>query len=135
MSNEVHTVGEPSVTSLVSGIVRDAQELIKQQAALVRTEIREDFRKTKKAALLLVCGALAALPAALLLCFALVYLLHWSAPALELWAWFLIVGGAIGVASSALIYSGVKRFQSFSPLPDESVAALRENLRWRTNPR
>ena len=135
MSNEVHAVGEPSVTSLVSGIVHDAQELIKQQSALIRTELREDFRKTKEASLLLACGALAALPAALLLCFGLVYLLHWSVPAVELWAWFLIVGGVIGIASAALIYSGVKRFQSFNPLPDESIAALRENLRWRMNPK
>ena len=135
MANDVRTTAEPSVTSLVSGIVNDAQELIKQQAALIRTEIREDFQNTKEAALLLAIGGLAAVPGILLSCFGIVYLLHWAAPALELWACYLLVGGVMCVASAALIYAGVKRFQSFNPLPDRSLAALKENLQWRTNPK
>src|SRR5215475_11185128 len=135
MASDVHTASEPSVTALVSGIVSDAQELIKQQVALMRTEIREDFRKTKEALLLLVAGALAAMPATLLLCFGIVHILYWAAPGIPLGAWFLIVGGAIAIASAVLIYLGIKKFQSFNPLPVQSVAALRETLQWRTNPR
>jgi hypothetical protein len=48
MTNQVQS-GEPSVTSLVTGILGDAQELIKQQIALVRTEVHDDLRRTKEA--------------------------------------------------------------------------------------
>jgi len=37
---------EPSVTFLVSGIIADLQQLIQQQLAMVRQEIRDDLRKT-----------------------------------------------------------------------------------------
>ena len=39
----------PSVTGLVSGILADAQELLKQQIALAKAEIRSDLQKTKQA--------------------------------------------------------------------------------------
>src|SRR5438874_10016545 len=110
MASDVHTASDQSVTTLVSGIVHDAQELMKQQVALIRTEIREDFRKTKEALLMLVLGALAAMPAGLLLLFGIVHVLFWAAPGATLGGWFLIVGGVIGIASAVLIFSGVKKF-------------------------
>jgi hypothetical protein len=125
---------EPSVTSLVTGIINDGQELIKQQIALVRTEIHDDLHKTKEAALSLVIGLGTALLGIVLLCWGIVYLLSWATnwPA---WAWFLIVGGVIAITGGALIYAGKKRFESFNPLPDQSAEALRENVQWITNRR
>jgi len=123
-----------SVTGLVSGIVTDAQELVKQQLALVRAELKADFRRTVRAAAMLACGAVAALPAVILLCFTVVYLLHEPA-GLPLWASFLIVGGALAVLSAVLVGVGVQRFRSFNPMPDQSVEAFKENVRWMTTPK
>ena len=123
-----------TVTGLVSGIVADAQELVKQQVALLRAELKEDFRRTVQAATLLAAGAVAALPAVVLLCFMFVYLLHEPA-GLPLWASFLIVGGVIAVLSAILIGVGIQRFRSFNPLPDQSVEAFKENVRWMTTPK
>jgi hypothetical protein len=113
--------------------VGDAQELIKQQAALVRAEVREELQKTKEAAILFGGGAVVALPALILISFGLVFLLEWAAPAITLWGWFLIVGTIAAVASGGMIYAGVKKLQSVNPVPDQSIAALRENFQWRTN--
>jgi hypothetical protein len=142
MADEVRGAPEASVTTLVSGIISDAQELFKQQVALIRSEIRDDLRKTKEGALALVSGAVVCLVAGLLFCFALVHLLHWlSAPpgtdpaAVPLWGWFAIVGGVLALAGGALVYAGVKKFQSFNPLPEQSVEGLKENLQWQTNRR
>jgi H+/Cl- antiporter ClcA len=135
MSNAVRPTGETTVTSLVSGIVSDAQELIKQQAALLRAEVREDLRKDKEVALLLAVGALLALTGTILVVFGIVYLLHWAFPALALWACFLFVGGLVLVASAAFLYPGIRKFQSVNPFPDKSVAALREILQWRASPK
>ena len=129
MANE--TVSPPaegqSVTGLVSGIISDAQELLKQQVALVRAELKADFRRTVQAATLLAIGALVLVPAAFLLCNMFVFMLHELA-GLSVWAGYGIVG-------AVLIAVGIQRFRSFNPLPDQSVEAIKENVRWMTNPK
>ena len=42
------TGSEPTVTSLLSGIVNDAQELIKQQLDLFKHELKDDVKRAKK---------------------------------------------------------------------------------------
>jgi uncharacterized membrane protein YqjE len=131
------TVSPPngeSVTGLVSGIVADAQELIKQQVALLRAEIKAEFQRTIRALVMLAIGALAAVPAVFLICNMLVYMLHELA-GLPVWAGYGIVGGVFAVLSAVFIGVGVRRFRSFHPLPDRSVEAFKENVRWMTNPK
>jgi uncharacterized membrane protein YqjE len=123
-----------TVTGLVSGIVADAQELIKQQVALVRAEIKADFQRTVRALIMLGVGALAAVPAVFLVCNMFVFMLHELA-GLSVWASYGIVGGVFVVLSAILIGIGIQRFRSFNPLPEQSVEAFKENVRWMTNPK
>jgi len=123
-----------SVTALVTGILEDAQQLAKQQVALVRAEIKADFQRSVQAATLLAAGVLVLIPAVLLLCHKLVYLLHELA-GFSLWASYGIVGGALALIGAVLVFLGVQRFRSFNPLPDQSVEAIKENVRWMTNPK
>jgi hypothetical protein len=122
-----------TVTALVSGIVADAQELVKQQVALLRAEVKEDFRRAGRAAVLLAVGSVTAVPAIVLLSFTIVYAIN--AGGLPLWASFLIVGGAAAIFSAILIGIGVQRFRSFNPVPDQTVEAFKENVRWMTTPK
>jgi len=122
-----------TVTGLVSGIVDDAQTLIRQQVAMIREEIRSDLRKTKEAVVSIAAGAVVAALAAGPLVFMFVALLHELAG----WAWWssaLLVGAVLAVAGAGLIFAGIRRFQSFNPLPDQSVAALKENVQWIKHP-
>jgi hypothetical protein len=131
---EVHSPPEPAVSTLVTGILNDAQELMKQQVALVRTEIREDFRKTKEGVLSLAIGAGVGFVGLSFVCLTAVYLLEWAAhPNLPLWACYAIVAGTMVVVSAGLLVAGKKRFESFNPLPDQSLEGLKENLQWKTN--
>jgi len=123
-----------TVTELVSGIIRDGQELIKQQVALARAEIKADFQRSVRAATLLVVGVVALVPALLLLCNMLVYLLHEQA-GLSRWASYGIVGGAFALIGAVLVAVGIQRFRSFNPLPDQTVDSIKENVRWMTNPK
>jgi len=123
-----------TVTGLVSGIIGDAQELFKQQVALVRAEIKADFQRTIRALLMLAVGSLAAVPAVFLVCNMFVFMLHELA-GLSVWASYGIVGGGFLVLSAVLIGVGIQRFRSFNPLPDQSVEAFKENVRWMTNPK
>ncbi len=131
------TVSPPegqSVTELVGGILADAQELMKQQVALVRAELKADFRRTVQAATLLAAGAVVAIPAVFLICNMFVFILHELA-GLAVWASYGIIGGLFIVLSAILIGIGIQRFRSFNLLPDQSVEAFKENVRWMTNPK
>ena len=124
---------QPSMTELVSGIVSDAQTLIRQQVSMLRTEIKEDMRRTKEAAKYMGFGAGLAALGGLFLVISLVYLLNWLAPALPEWACWAIVGGVLFVGGAGAMYAGKRIFDSFNPLPDKSAQALEENLTWIAN--
>ena len=134
MASDLHTEPGVSVTSLLRGIVSDAQDLIQQQLALFRAEIKDDFRKTVGILIVIVSGAFMVAVGAALLCFMLVYLLHSVAPdTLPLSACFGIVGGGVVLVGGIVAYAAVARFKTFNPLPDESVQALKENVQWIKN--
>jgi hypothetical protein len=133
MSQDLQSPPEPQVTTLVTGILNDAQELFRQQIALVRREVQEDFRKTKEAAIPLGIGLGLVAMGCLLLSITVALLL--GETGLPLWACFAIVGAAVSVLGGGLFYAGKKQMESFNPLPDESAEALKENLEWITKPK
>jgi hypothetical protein len=122
------------VTGLVSGIVNDAQELFRQQFAMAKAEIRADIRRTQHAVALLAVGAVILVPAFLLLCHEAVYALHELA-GFSRWASYGIVGAVTAVIGGALVAAGVSRFRSSHLLPEQTVEAIKENVRWMTNPK
>jgi len=123
-----------SVAPLVTGIVDDLQELIKQNLTLFKVEVREDFKKTKEAAAALGAGIGLAIVGALHLTLMLVFLLWWAFnPGLPLWVCFAIVGGVFAGVGGALTFRGKKKLDSFNPLPDETAQALKENVQWIKN--
>jgi len=125
---------QPSMTDLVSGIVSDAQTLLRQQVDMLRTEVKEDMRRTKDAAKYMGIGAAVASLGGLFLVISLVYLLHWlAAPHLPEWACWAIVGGVLAVGGLIAMYVGKRTFDSFNPLPDKTANALQENVSWITN--
>jgi hypothetical protein len=134
MAVDLRTSDEPGVTQLVTGIVHDAQELIQQQLALFKHEVREDFRKTKEATLSLVIGGGIAAVGGILLCVMLAHLLNWAFPNhIALWGGYAIVGGALALIGGGLLLAGQRKFASFNPLPDETLEAMQENVKWITN--
>jgi hypothetical protein len=124
-----------SMTSLVGGIVSDAQELMKQQLALFKAEIREDMRKTSEASASLGVGLAATLLGSIVLCFAVAHLLHWAFPTVDIWVWYAVVGGVVTAVGVGLTLVALQKFRSFNPLPDQTAEALKENLEWKTKPR
>ncbi|WP_425614135.1 phage holin family protein [Anatilimnocola sp. NA78] len=131
---EPGSTAAPSMTHLVSGIIADAQELMKQQLALFRTEVKEDVRKTKAAVIALVTGLALASVGGTLLCFMFVYALE-AATELPLWGCFGIVGGLLAAGGGIAFYGALRKFNEFNPLPDESARALKENVQWITQQR
>jgi hypothetical protein len=135
IADDVPGPPEQSVTTLVSGIFADAQHLLQQQLAMFRQEIRDDLRKSRDAALSLAGGIGITLLGGVLVLLMVPLLLHWAWPELPLWACFGIVGGVISTLGGVLAYAGIKKFKSFNPLSDTSIAAFKENLKWTANPK
>ena len=133
MASNLQTGSEPSLTAIVTGIVGDFQELIKQQLALFKAELKEDLRKTKEASISLVCGAALLGLGSVLLCFMAVHLLEWAfRPHLELWVCYLIVGAVLAAVGGGLTAFAWGRFRSVTA--EQSVQSIEENLEWKTKP-
>ena len=135
MATDLQTQNEPSVTNLVKGIIDDVQDLTKQQFALLKQEIKEDMSKTRKAAMPMVIGMVVAFVGVLILAHALAQLLVFLIPAIHAWGAYGIVGLLITGAGVGLFFTGEKQFESFNPLPDRSLEALKENVECLTNPK
>jgi hypothetical protein len=120
-----------SVAKLVSGIVEDAQTLLRQQAEMLKAEVREDFQRSKRAAEFGALGVVCATVGALSLIWALAWLLHdvWG---FAHWASWGIVGGLFMIAGVALGGFSYVLLERFNPLPDKTFNALKENLTWQT---
>jgi hypothetical protein len=128
-----------TMTEMVKGILMDVQTLLGQQVAMVRAEIRADWVRTRSALIVLIMGVVLLLVSAPLVFTMVVYLLHdltskgVTDPAgLPLWACYGLVGGLVALVAGCLIWDGVRRFRSFTPVPEQSLRALEENVRWLT---
>jgi len=142
MATEVQNRSEPSLSSLVGGIVNDVQDLIKQQLQLTRKEIEDDLRKTRDAAVLFGVGIGISLLSAISFCLMFAHLLHWlTAPhgtdpaAFPLWACHGVVGAALVIIGGVLVCTGKQKMKAVDPLHNPATQALKENVQWMTNPK
>lgn len=133
MATDLQTNSEPTMTSMVSGIIGDFQELIKQQMDLFRSEVASDLRKTREASAFLAIGAGASLLGGALLSIMLVQLLGWLVPSCPIWVFYLAVGVGVTGVGAALTFAGWRQFRFINA--DQSVKSFEENLEWKTRPK
>jgi len=133
MATDLQNGTETSVTGLVKGIIDDVQHLTQQQFTLFKQELQEDFTKSRIAATPMVIGLGVALIGTLLLGITLAEIL--VALTLPRWLAYAIVTVVMIGTGVALFFAGQKKFESFNPLPDRSLEALKENVECLTNPK
>jgi hypothetical protein len=127
MAVHVHPDSDTGVGSLMSGIVDDVQELIKQEASLFKHELRADIRHAVGAVALMAIGGVVALFGILLLCFMLAYLINFLAPSIPLWGSFAIVGAVMLLIGLVMAGIGHEKLRSSTLFPRETVATFKEN--------
>lgn len=125
-------LAEPGLSELLSGIVRDAQDLVRQQLNLFQVELRNDLRKTVTATIPLVAGLVVVLLSGIIGSFAIAHALSHFWPALPLWGAYAIVTGALLAIGGGLVLWSRSQFKTFSPLPEQSLEGLKENIQWKT---
>jgi len=132
MATNLQTSPESGLGELVSGIVQDAQELIGQQLALFKQEMRQDLKKAREGAVLLGIGAGTLLVGSIILSLMLVQLIQWLEPTWPSWISYGIVGGGLAGVGAVLALQGRNKLGTIAP--EQSAKALEENLEWKTKP-
>jgi hypothetical protein len=134
MADRINAADSPtSLTELVGGIVTDLQTLMHQELQLAKTEMRQEWDKTKTAAGSMAAGASLLAVAGFLFCFAIVYLLAALAPGLPLWACFGIVAVALGLIGGILVAAGRNKATDINVVPPQTAETMRENVQWLRN--
>jgi hypothetical protein len=133
VATDVQTPQEPNVSTLVAGIVSDAQRLVRQEIALAKTETRQELNKARQMVLDFAAGGVVTFLGVISLMFGVVHLLHWATggvdpAAVPLWAWFLIVGAVIGFLGGALLFLGVNKAGQIQVPPPQTTDSLKEIL-------
>jgi hypothetical protein len=129
------TQPEPSVTRLVSGIVDDAHDLVRQQIQLLKHEILRDLKEARRISISFAVSCVSGGVALLLLSFMLVYLVNWLWPSQPLWVGFAFVGGLCAVTCVGLFFFAKERLEEIAPISEEALNATKENLQWTRKPR
>jgi hypothetical protein len=122
----------PSMSALVSGIINDAQQLIRQELTLARREIQDEVTKAKEAALSMAVGAGLAALGGVLLALCIVAVLH-EPVGLPWWASFLIVGGVITGVAVGLLLAGRMKASEVHVIPPQTAETMKENVEWIQN--
>jgi hypothetical protein len=134
MADNVQSESTPSMASLVTGIIGDAERLVRQEVTLARRELQAEFEKLKTAIMSMALGGGVALLGGLLLAFFLVYLLNWlTGDHLPLWACFGIIGGLLAVTGGILLYIGAFKVSEVQLVPPQTAETLKENVEWLQN--
>ena len=120
---------DTSMSTLISGIVGDAQELVRQEIALARQEIREEIGTAKDAGIKLAIAsgvlAVGGLLVVLTIAQALADLLNWPT-----WAGYGLVGLVLAGVGYFLLSSAQKQLKEVKPVPEKTVETMKENVEW-----
>jgi len=120
---------DSSVADLISGLVTDAQQLVRREIDLAKHEVSIEVDKVKQGAVALGAGAGLAVIGALLLGHMLVYLVQ-ALTGLSLWVSYLIVGAIFAIGGGILLMQGIKRMKDVDPMPRETIETVKEDIQW-----
>ena len=127
----MHETRQPGFgfTSLFTGILDDAKTLMRQEAQLLKNEIKLEVSKAGRAASGFGIGAVLAGIGALFLLLMLVHGLNeWFS--LPLWVCYGLVGGAIAGIGITLIVKAQSLAGTVHAAPRRSLHAMKENVQW-----
>jgi len=120
---------DTSVSQLISGIVADAQELVRKEITLARHEIREEIGNAKDAGIKLgIAGgvlAIGGLLVILALAQGIADLFNWPT-----WAGYALVGVVLAIVGGILFSSAQKKIKEIHPVPEQTVETMKENVEW-----
>ena len=131
MANGTQHPEAPSFVSLVSGIANDAKDLLLQEMALTKLEVKYELRKAKTAAIALGIGVGAIAAGGILLALMLVHLLD-ALTLVPLWGCYGIVGIGLVALGGLLVATGKTKVEELEAVPQQPVQRMKESAQWLT---
>jgi hypothetical protein len=118
-----------SIGGLLRGILMDVRELIREELALARVELREQAGRARTAAISFGIAAAALLFGGAFLLIAaatgIADLLDWP-----VWTGFLAIALLLSVVGLVTLASGRRQLQEVHAVPEETISTLKENSQW-----
>jgi hypothetical protein len=126
-----HTSGtdEGSISHLLSGLVADAQTLVRREIDLAKTEVAGELNKAKQGGILIGAGVGLAVVGGILLGHMLAHLLQ-DVFDISLWISYLVVGALLTLGGVLLLRQGAARMSTINPVPQETIDSVRKDVEW-----
>ena len=116
-----------SVSDVLQDILRNLQDMVRFEIRLAKTEVREEVREAVTSSIWIAAGTVGAVSAWIFLLWTLAYALATRMP---MWAATLVIAVVMTAAATMLIIGGVQRARRIQPMPERTVASVKENLEW-----
>jgi len=129
MPTNSHPSSDPSLASLIGGIINDAKDLLLHEVVMAKLEMQNELRKTKAAAISFAIGAGIAVVGGLLLLLMLVHLLG-AFTAIPLWGCYGIIGGGLLIVGLIVLSTSKQTVETIDAVPQQTIETLKENAQW-----
>lgn len=120
---------EGSISQLLSGLVADAQTLVRREIDLAKREVAGELDKAKQGGVLIGAGVGLAVVGGILLGHMLAQLLQ-DVFDISLWISYLVVGGLMTIGGVLLLRQGAARMSQINPVPQETIDSVRKDVEW-----
>jgi uncharacterized membrane protein YqjE len=115
------------IGSILGGLLKDLQDMMRGEIALARAEVREDVSTVGKAISSLAMAAILGLTGFIFLMLGATYLLNiW----MRMWIAAAIVGVVLVLVAAMLGISGKNKLKAANLKPDQTIASMKENQEW-----
>jgi putative superfamily III holin-X len=123
--------GDRSVSEVLQDVLRNVQDILRSEVRLAKVEIRQEAMQAASSALWVILGVVGALSAWMFLLWTAAYALTAIVP---MWAATLVIAVAMAGAGGVLIAAGLRKFTRITPMPERTIASLKENFEWMKQP-
>jgi hypothetical protein len=122
-----NTSGGEGIGSMLGGLLRDLQDMVRGEVALARAEIKEDVGTASKGLASIAVAGVVALTGFIFLMLAATYLLN-------IWMRMWIAAGIVGLVLLAIggiaFSSGKSKLSATNLKPDQTIDSVKENTQW-----
>ena len=122
---------ERALSDVLQDILRNLQEIVRSEVRLARVEIRDGAKQAASSAVWIAAGTIAALSAWAFLLWTMTFALSTR---MSMWAATLVVAVVLACAASVLIVGGIRRVKRIHPMPERTIASIKESVEWIRHP-
>lgn len=122
---------ERAISDVLRDILGNLQEIVRSEVRLAKVEIRDEARRAAGSAAWIAAGTIGALSAWAFVLWTITFALSTR---MSMWAATLVVAVVLALAASVLMAVGIRRMKRIHPVPERTIASIKENVAWMRHP-